>query len=150
MALYAAYGSNLDPRRMAVRCPHSPPQGNGWLMGWRLAFGGEDLGIDGALITVVEEPLSEVYVALYDITDEDTAALDDLQSVSTGLYLKTKVRIAALSGEQLAYTYVLAAYEGGMPSASYLGVLADAAEAADAPADYVAALRQRPCRSHGL
>ena len=29
-------------------------------------------------------------------------------------------------------------------------ILADAAEAADAPVDYVAALRGRPCRSGGL
>jgi hypothetical protein len=29
-------------------------------------------------------------------------------------------------------------------------MLAEAAEAADAPADYVAALRARPCRSGGL
>jgi hypothetical protein len=53
-------------------------------------------------------------------------------------------------GDQLAWTYVLDAYEGGLPSASYLGVLADAAEAADAPTDYVARLRARPCRSGGL
>ena len=150
MTLYAAYGPNMDPRLMSTRCPHSPLQGTGWLLGWRLTFGGEEFGWDGALATIVEDPLEQVFVALYDITEEDTAALDELQSVSTGLFLKTKVRIATLVGEQLAYTYVLAAYEGGMPSASYLGVLADAAEAADAPADYVAALRQRPCRSTGL
>jgi hypothetical protein len=53
-------------------------------------------------------------------------------------------------GELLAWTYVLDAYEGGLPSASYLGIIADAAEAADAPADYVTALRARPCRSVGL
>jgi len=140
----------MDPQLMSRRCPHSPLQGTGWLLGWRLTFGGEEFGWDGALATIVEDPLEQVFVALYDITDEDTAALDELQSVSTGLYLKTKVRIAALTGEQLAYTYVLAAYEGGMPSASYLGVLAAAAEAADAPDDYVAALRRRPCRSTGL
>ena len=58
--------------------------------------------------------------------------------------------MSTLLGEQLAWTYVLDAYEGGLPSASYLGILADAAEAADAPADYVAALRRRPCRSTGL
>ena len=150
MSLYAAYGPNMDPRTMSTRCPHSPLQGTGWLLGWRLTFGGEEFGWDGALATIVEDPLEQVFVALYDITEDDTAALDELQSVSTGLYLKTRVRIATLSGEQLAYTYVLAAYEGGMPSASYLGVLADAAEAADAPADYVAALRRRPCRSTGL
>ena len=55
-----------------------------------------------------------------------------------------------MTGELLVWAYVLDAYEGGLPSASYLGVLADAAEAADAPADYVAALRRRPCRSLGL
>jgi gamma-glutamylcyclotransferase (GGCT)/AIG2-like uncharacterized protein YtfP len=150
VTLYAAYGPNLDPRLMRTRCPHSPLEGTGWLLGWRLTFGGEEFGWDGALATIVEDPLDQVFVALYDISDDDVTALDELQSVSTGLYLKTKVRIAALTGEQLAYTYVLAAYEGGMPSASYLGVLADAAEAADAPADYVAALRRRPCRSTGL
>jgi hypothetical protein len=47
----------------------------------------------------------------------------------------------------VAWVYVLDAFEGGLPSATYLGVLADAADAADAPADYVADLRQRPCRS---
>ncbi len=55
-----------------------------------------------------------------------------------------------MNGEQVAWTYVLDAYEGGLPSASYLGIVADAAEAADAPDDYVAALRARPCRSVGL
>ena len=44
MALYAAYGSNLDPAQMHQRCPHSPVAGTGWLEGWRLTFGGEDLG----------------------------------------------------------------------------------------------------------
>ena len=34
MTLYAAYGSNLDPRQMMERAPHSPHRGNGWLRGW--------------------------------------------------------------------------------------------------------------------
>ena len=150
MTLYAAYGPNMDPRKMSARCPHSPLQGTGWLLGYRLTFGGEEYGWDGALATVVEDHLDQVFVAVYDVTDEDVSALDDWESVSTGLYLKTRVRVATMNGEQLAWTYVLAAYEGGLPSASYLGVIADAAEAADAPADYVAALRRRPCRSTGL
>jgi gamma-glutamylcyclotransferase (GGCT)/AIG2-like uncharacterized protein YtfP len=150
VTLYAAYGPNMDPRLMGERCPHSPLRGTGWLLGWRLTFGGEEYGWDGALATVVEDHLDEVFVALYDVTDEDVSALDQWQAVSTGLYLKTRVRIATLDGEQLAWTYVLDAYEGGLPSASYLGILADAAEAADAPSDYVVALRRRPCRSTGL
>ena len=49
----------------------------------------------------------------------------------------------------LAWLYVLNAYEGGLPSARYLGVMADAAEKAGAPDDYVAWLRSRPCTTIG-
>jgi hypothetical protein len=47
----------------------------------------------------------------------------------------------------LAWVYVLDGYEGGLPTARYLGQLAEAAEVAGAPDDYVAALRGRACRS---
>ena len=150
MPLYAAFGSNMDPRRMGERCPHSPLRDTGWLTGWRLTFGGEEHGWDGALATIVEDPLEQVFVAIYDVTDEDVAHLDVLESFDTGLYRKTRVRVATLRGEVVAWAYVLDAYEGGLPSASYVGIVADAAEAADAPQDYVDALRARPCRSVGL
>jgi gamma-glutamylcyclotransferase (GGCT)/AIG2-like uncharacterized protein YtfP len=150
VSLYAAYGPNMDPRLMGERCPHSPLQGTGWLQGWRLTFGGEEYGWDGSLATIVQDPFEQVFVAVYDVTDDDVAVLDRWESVANDIYLKAKVRISTLRGEVVAWTYVLDAYEGGLPSASYLGMLADAAEAADAPDDYVAALRRRPCRSSGL
>ena len=120
----------------------------GWLEGWRLTFGGEEHGWDGAMCTIVPDPFEQVFVALYDITDEDEAALDQWESADTGLYRKVRVRVATISEEVVAWVYVLDAFEGGLPSASYLGMLADAVEAADAPADYVAAVRARPCRSN--
>jgi hypothetical protein len=49
----------------------------------------------------------------------------------------------------VAWLYILDSYEGGLPSARYLGLIADAAEAAGAPADYVNELQGRPCRSVG-
>jgi len=150
VTLYAAYGTNLDPARMSERCPHSPLQTTGWLVGWRLTFGGEEHGWDGALATIVQDPFEQVFVAVYDVTDEDVRDLDKWDMADTGLYRKTKVRVSTLTGDEVVWAYVLDAFEGGLPSASYLGVLADSAEAADAPADYVAALRNRPCRSVGL
>jgi gamma-glutamylcyclotransferase (GGCT)/AIG2-like uncharacterized protein YtfP len=150
VALYAAYGTNLDPEQMRRRCPHSPVRGTGWLEGWRLTFGGEDLGWDGALATLVESPGAHVFVALYDLTDYDARELDAWEGADTGLYRKIKVRVHTLDGDPLAWVYVLDGYEGGLPSARYLGVLADAAEAAGAPDDYVAELRSRPCSSSGL
>lgn len=147
MTLYAAYGSNLDPARMGERCPHSPLRGTGWLTGWRLTFGGEDHGWDGALATIVQDPFEQVFVGVYDVTADDAAALDAYESADTGLFRRVKVRVSMMDEEVVAWAYMLDAFEGGLPSASSLGMLADAAEAADAPADYVTALRTRPCRS---
>ena len=149
MALYAAYGSNMDPVQMAERCPHSPQRTTGWLEGWRLSFGGEDIGWEGALATVVEDSYERVFVALYEVSESDEATLDQWDAVSLDYYRKFTVRVATLEGDVVAWLYVLNAYEGGLPSARYLGIMADAAESAGAPADYVAALRARPCASLG-
>jgi hypothetical protein len=150
MALYAAYGSNCDPAQMLARCPHSPSAGTGWLRGWRLTFGGEDIGWEGALATIVQAPGEDVFVALYDVTDQDAKALDAWEGADIGVYRKLKVRVHTLEQDHLVWVYVLDGYEGGLPSARYLGLLADAAEAAGAPDDYVAELRSRPCSSSGV
>ena len=149
MSLYAAYWSNMDPAQMKQRCPHSPMAGTGWLMGWRLTFGGEDYGPEGALSTVVEDPSSQVFVVLYDVTDADATRLDRGEGGEQGLHKMLRGGVHTLPGPELAWLYVLDAYEGGLPSARYLGVVADAAEAAGAPDDYVQALRTRPSRNVG-
>jgi hypothetical protein len=151
--LYAAYATGLDPLAMARRAPHSPLRGTGWIAGWRLTFAGEDLGWGGAVATIVEAGAGEadlpepaVFAALYDVTDGDEAAMDDWEGLDLGRFRKIRLRVETLEGPVLAWLYVVDAYEGGLPAASYLGLLADAAQAAGAPADYVAQLRQRPCR----
>jgi gamma-glutamylcyclotransferase (GGCT)/AIG2-like uncharacterized protein YtfP len=123
--------------------------GTGWLMGWRLTFGGEDYGPEGALSTVVEDETSQVFVVLYDVPEQDVATLDRWEGGELGLHKKLRLRVHTLQGTELAWLYVLDAYEGGLPSARYLGVMADAAEQAGAPDDYVQALRTRPSRKVG-
>ncbi|GAA1787183.1 gamma-glutamylcyclotransferase [Luedemannella flava] len=147
MRLYAAYGSNLDPGRMRAYCPHSPLVGTGWLQGWRLTFGGDDLlGHEGSVSTVVEDPDGRVFVALYDIQATDEGQLDELEGFTAGTYRKLHVRVATLDGEVTAWMYVLDSYEGGQPTAWYLSEIANAAQKAGAPDDYVADLRDRPTR----
>jgi hypothetical protein len=146
VVLYAAYGSNLDPARMLVRCPHSPFRGTGWLVGWRLTFAGEDHGWDGAMATIVEDPEAQVFVSLYDVTPADEAELDRWEM---SLFHKVRLRAHTLESEELVWLYVLDAYEGGLPSASYLSVISEAAYAAGAPEDYLHDLRTRPCRGVG-
>ncbi len=149
MGLYAAYGSNMDPAQMLRRCPSSPFLGTGWVRGWRLTFGAEEFGWEGALATLVpaEDDVPGVFVALYDLTEADERTLDAWEGADHGLYRKLRLRVHTLAGDVVAYVYVLDAFEGGLPSARYLGAMADAAEAAGAPDDYLADLRSRDCRS---
>lgn len=146
MTLYAAYGANLDPALMGLLAPHSPQQGTGWLSGWRLTFGGEEHGWEGPLTTVVEDPGHQVFVALYDVPPQDESALDGWEGSAIGIYRKIRVRVATMEADVAAWLYVVDGYEGGMPSARVLFQIADAAEKAGAPDDYVRALRDRPCR----
>jgi len=112
-----------------------------------LSFGGADIGWDGALATVVEDPDSEVFVMLYDVPASDEQSLDGWEGTSLGVFVKIRVRVTTDEGNVSAWIYVVDGYEGGLPSAHYLGVIADAAEEAGAPEDYVLQLRKRPCRS---
>ena len=98
--------------------------------------------------------MSRVFVALYDLSPHDQDALDRWEGADTGLYDKLHVRVSDASGDDiaddtLAVVYVLDAYEGGLPSARYVGIIGDAAEKAGAPDDYVKDLRTRPCKSIG-
>ncbi|MEZ5153672.1 gamma-glutamylcyclotransferase [Rhodococcus zopfii] len=149
MPIYAAYGSNMHPEQMLQRCPHSPMAGTGWLHGWRLTFSGADLGWEGALATVVEDEDAKVFVVLYDVPDEDERSLDRWEGSELGFHRKIRVRVDTADGPVLAWLYVVDAYEGGLPSARYLGVMADAAEIAGAPSDYVMDLRTRNSRNVG-
>jgi hypothetical protein len=150
MGLYAAYGSNMDPAQMLRRCPSSPHTGTGWIRGWRLTFGAEEYGWEGALATLVpdDDPGGPgVFVALYDLTDADEQTLDAWEGADSGLYRRVHLRVHTLTGDDVAYVYVLDAFEGGLPSARHMGGIADAAEAAGAPDDYVTDLRSRDCRT---
>jgi gamma-glutamylcyclotransferase (GGCT)/AIG2-like uncharacterized protein YtfP len=108
--LYAAYGSNMDPARMAERCPHSPMHGTGWLEGWRLTFGGEDISWEGALGTVVEDSSERVFVVLYEVSETDAKSLDRWDGATIDYYRTTRVRVNTGEGEVLAWLYVLNAY----------------------------------------
>ena len=130
---------------MRAYCPHSPMVGTGWLEGWRLTFAGEDVhrlggrghhdrrvagrpGLRGALRRA---PLGR-------------AAARRGRGGDRRHVPKLHVRVATLDGEVTAWVYVFDGYEGGLPTAWYLSEIANAAEKAGAPDDYVAELRSRP------
>ena len=120
--------------------------GTGWLAGWRLTFGGEDLGWEGALATVVEDPDSQVFCVLYDVS-RDESRLDRWEG-ALGLYKKIRLRVQTLEGRCR-----LAVRPGRLRGRSTLGPLhrrrGRRRRSRGAPDDYVADLRTRPCQGIG-
>ncbi|WP_132993926.1 gamma-glutamylcyclotransferase [Gordonia zhaorongruii] len=152
MPIYAAYASNMDPAQMLQRAPHSPMSDTGWLCGWRLTFAGDDIGWEGSLATVTEDrddASAKVFVVLYDVPPEDELNLDRWEGTELGVHRKIRARVDTEDGPVLAWLYVIDGYEGGLPSARYLGVMADAAEVAGAPSEYVERLRLHEARNVG-
>ncbi len=129
---------------MLERAPHSPHRGTGWIEGWRLTFGGEDIGWEGSVATIVESPGSHVFVSLYELTDFDESSLDQWEGIAADLYRKIRLRVQTLDGSPLSFIYVLNGFEGGYPSQRYLKIMIDSAIAAGAPDDYLQALRSHP------
>jgi gamma-glutamylcyclotransferase (GGCT)/AIG2-like uncharacterized protein YtfP len=138
MAMYAAYGSNLDPARMAKRAPHSPAVGPGWLDGWRLTFGNVERGLDESLPTVVEDATSQVFVMLYELTDNDESSLNSAEGFDLDFYRRIHVRVNTLNGIVTAWLYVVNGYESGLPRQSVVDEIIEALIVAGAPDDYVA------------
>ena len=58
------------------------------------------------------------------------------------------MRVVTLDGEVTAWVYVFNGYEGGLPTAWYLSEIANAAEKAGAPDDYVADAARPPGAGH--
>ena len=75
--LYFAYGSNLDRRRFAARCPGSRPVSSATLRGYRLAFRG------GGHADIVRHRGGVVRGALYSVTSRDAEGLDRYEGVPT-------------------------------------------------------------------
>ena len=71
--IYLAYGSNLNLRQMAYRCPTAKVLGSAKLTGYRLLFRG---GNGGAVATIEKQKGESVPVMLWRIMPNDEKALD--------------------------------------------------------------------------
>ena len=106
-------------------------------------------GLDGALSRpIVEDPLEQVFVAVYDVTREDEGDLDGWEAADSGLYRGGGARLdtdgwPAGGARPTCWTRTRAGCPRRLPRP------AGRRRGADAPVDYVAALRRRPCRSNG-
>ena len=117
--IYLAYGSNLNLRQMAQRCPYAVPLGVATLSDYRILFRGGD---HSAVATVEPFPGGTVPVLLWEITPRDEEALDRYEGWPH-LYRKETVTVE-LDGKLMeTMVYIMNRGQLGQPSSYYLNAI---------------------------
>lgn len=118
--IYLAYGSNLNLKQMACRCPTARVMGSAKLTGYRLLFRG---GNGGAVATIERQKGGSVPVLLWRITPYDEETLDRYEGYPH-LYRKETVKVRFKGQWVSAMVYIM--NEGrplGTPGRCYYEVI---------------------------
>jgi hypothetical protein len=143
-----AYGSNLDPFQMRVRCPDARLIGIARLDGFRVCFPRRSRVRDSAVISIEPAEGESVWGVIYELDVEDLQRLDDREG-----FIKTRdpslnqrnritVRVENPEGQSMvAEVYVaVPSADPGLPSAHYVGFLVGCAAECGLPKSHLVAL----------
>lgn len=103
MALYLAYGSNLNKRQMAHRCPTAAYLGSTQLDGYELVFRGR---YASAVATIEKKKNGSVPVGIWEISEQDEKALDIYEGFPS-LYRKETVKVDIEGRETDVMVYIM-------------------------------------------
>ncbi|MGI6593685.1 MAG: gamma-glutamylcyclotransferase family protein [Christensenellales bacterium] len=117
--LYIAYGSNLNLRQMALRCPNAKPVGKSMLKDWQLTFRG--------VATLEQKNGSETPIGVWEITAEDEKTLDRYEGYPR-LYRKENLEIEMNGVKHQAMIYLMNDGLPSMPTKWYLDAIAQGYE----------------------
>ena len=117
--LYIAYGSNLNLRQMAVRCPTAKPVGKAMLKGWQLTFRG--------VATLEPKEDAVTPVGIWEILPQDEIALDRYEGFPR-LYRKAMVEVELKGKAVKAMVYLMNDGLPCLPSKWYLDAIAQGYE----------------------
>ena len=117
--LYIAYGSNLNLRQMAIRCPAAKPVGTAMLKGWQLTFRG--------VATLEPDEKAETPIGIWAITPQDEIALDRYEGFPR-LYRKESIPVEIKGKPVTAMIYLMNDGMPCLPSKWYLDAIAQGYE----------------------
>lgn len=129
--LYFAYGSNLDPEQMQWRCPDALAIGAARLDDWAWRIGGRGYA------TVSPSLGSQVWGAIWNLSDEDLRTLDRYEGVASRLYRREPIIVMANDQPIETLIYIENYDDVGTPRGDYLEKILLGAEHFDLPRDWI-------------
>lgn len=79
MALYFAYGSNMDQDQMKDRCPNSKEVGIGVISNYRIDFTRKSIKRNCGVADILDSKGDNTWGVIYDVSDEDFMSLDQFE-----------------------------------------------------------------------
>jgi gamma-glutamylcyclotransferase (GGCT)/AIG2-like uncharacterized protein YtfP len=140
MDLYFAYGSNMNFKQMALRCPGAKLGGKAYLPGWSYFI--NENGYAG----IEQRAGAKVLGGLWHLKPKNWEELDRYEDIDQGFY--EKVRIAVISENNSAlqelevWVYLSCNYKYGTPSAEYHEIVMEGARDLELSTDYVKTLEK--------
>jgi len=149
--IYFAFGSNMDPVQMAIRCPGHRVLGAAYLPGYALCFPRRSPSRRCATAGLMAAVERGVWGVLYELEEIHAAALHAAEGYipdgpvheNRHLLVQVEVRHGGPEGEAVVACLYLARPDrsGARPSADYLSHLIRGAEHHGLPEAYVESLR---------
>lgn len=121
---YFAYGTNLNKKQMAERCPESRPRFMATLHNYKLIFTGWSRQWRGGVASIKPLRGEKVLGAIYEVSDRDLRRLDRYEGYPD-TYDRVKVTLNRETGEPIeALTYIKSRQsEETKPSPEYLSLI---------------------------
>lgn len=114
--LYIAYGSNLNLKQMALRCPTARVYSVGVLNNWELIYRGS---MTGSYATIRKKKGSSVPIVVWVIQENDESNLDRYEGYPS-FYFKQNVMADLPFGKKKAMVYIMGTRRmAGKPSEQY-------------------------------
>ncbi|MCD7826371.1 MAG: gamma-glutamylcyclotransferase [Clostridiaceae bacterium] len=115
--LYIAYGSNLNLRQMAARCPSAKIYATGVLNNWELVYRGNKTNSHA---TIIKKQGCTVPVLVWEISPKDEYYLDIYEGYPS-YYYKKNIMVYTDNGKKKGMVYIMdSSRRPGRPSANYV------------------------------
>ena len=155
MALYFAYGSNLDERQMKQRCPSCKFKTEAYVPGYTIAFTRCSDKRHGGVADIVQCPHEVVWGVVYELSDEDVGRLDKCEGYCgeghSNAYErkdcdKQGIPVLTGKGHQLkgVFTYIANRQRDFLPHKVYRDQIINGAKRWKLPREYVEKLESLP------
>lgn len=139
--LYAAYGSNLHPLRLAERAPSAQLVTTNFLPNWSLHF--HKRSKDGSGKCNILSGSNGIHVAIFDISVADKLALDEIEGLGSG-YSELSLKVPGI-GNCISYTAQKSHIDGSLvPYDWYRELVLMGARVHGFPGNYLDQISSRP------